>query len=315
MYSGDNTFAGSVSNAVSVVITALPSVTTISPLTETTGTTGFFVLSAKVTAASGSGPVPAGVVTLFQGGLNAGEVGSVTLDETGSTTVTLDATFLTPGDYQFFWVYSGDGNYATSQSQTGTYTVQAGFVPTVGLTPASATVTAAAGSPITNTVTVATGNGFSGSVNLTCATVFNGTSTITTPVVPACTVTPASITLSATNISAQAMVTLTTTAEHPALKAGTIASRGLPARFGLRGMAGTTLAGLLLFSLPEVRRRRACSALASLLVLGFVAGLAGCGGSSTPVQPPATTTGTPAGAYTVTVSGGGASTSFTLNVH
>ncbi len=316
-YSGDNTYAASTGTAT-VTVVATPSSTSISPTTETTDpVNGYFVISSKVTAATGTtSPIPTGTISLYQGGTNGGKLGDVTLDSTGSVTVSLDATGAPAGSYTFYWVYAGDTVYAGSQSATATYTVATGFVPTVNLTPASANVSVAAGASITNSIDVASGNGFVGNVVLTCAAVFNGTSSATV-VLPACSATPGTVALNANSIDAKATVNLTTTAVHTTAKAGQISRNQLPRMSSLRSFGGVAVAGLLLFCFPVVRRRRSWSALASLLLLVAVAGLAGCGGgggSSTPTPPASTTTGTPSGPYTVTVTGGAAKTTFTLTV-
>jgi hypothetical protein len=145
----------------------------------------------------------------------------------------------------------------------------------------SITVSPGATSGNSSTVTVTPSNGFTGQVNLTCAVTTNLTGVTYTPT---CTL-PASVTIAGTT-AATATLSVSTTAGTTALGEEGLFRRG-----------GMVLAGILLLFGPQ--RRRILSGLAGILLL-IAVGITGCGSSSSSGK---TTTGTTAGAYTITVTG------------
>jgi subtilase family serine protease len=315
VYSGDNTFAASTSNSVTVTVTALTSSTSISISAPTTTAAGYLVFSGTVTGTGGS--TPTGTLDLYSGGSSV--LQSPIPLTNGSLAVAISFAGTPSGTYTVYWVYSGDANYASSQSTTANFTISSSFVPTYTLTATNATVTAAAGAAATNTITLASANGYSSAVALGCSASYTGSSTDTV-VEPTCTFSPASINLltdnntlvNAASVYETSTVTLTTVVPHD-IKRAENRSPFTPGAFG-----GAALAGLFLFSIPALRRRRSWNALACVLLLFAAAGISGCGsGGSTSSGGGGggSLTGSPSGNYTVTVTGtGGVTTTFTLTI-
>jgi subtilase family serine protease len=310
VYSGNTSFVASTSNTVQVVVTALASSTSITAGATTINPNGFLVLSGTVTGVSG-GAVPTGSLTLYQ----AGSPVSNPIALTGGL-VDVYFTGIPAGTYSFYWVYSGDAIYASSQSSAVTITVSASFSATYTLTPESTSVTVTDGTSATNTVTVASSNGYSTSIALSCTAVYTGSSTDTI-VEPSCSLSPATINLlndSATNINTTSLyetstLTLGSTVPHNIKRAANSTFQLAPM------LGGTALAGLFLFLLPATRRRRSWNALAAILLLTAIAGIGGCGSGGTPTNSTPPLSGSPAGTYTVTVTGTGAvTTTFTLTL-
>ena len=158
--------------------------------------------------------------------------------------------------------------------------------------------TVSAGQTANYSLTLSPADGFSQTVNLTCT----GAPTLAT-----CTLTPNSAALSGT-ASATVAVAVTTTAPTTAMLAPP-AGRFPPPSFSGFGKL-LWLYGLLglatLATLAAARKRRAAYLLGACLLLATLWSACG-GGSSTPA--PKTVPGTPAGTYTVVVTGAGASTS------
>jgi len=162
---------------------------------------------------------------------------------------------------------------------------------------ATTSQTVTAGQTANYTLTLAPGGGFTQTVNLTCTGA---------PSLATCTLTPNSAALNGT-ASTTVGVAITTTAPSTAWLAPP-AGRLLPPGFtgfgrvfwlyGLLGLAS-------LATLVAARKRRAAYLLGACLLLAML--WTACGGSSTPA--PKTIPGTPAGTYTVVVTGAAASTS------
>jgi subtilase family serine protease len=319
VYSGDSTFSASTSNSVTVTVTALTSATSIAESATTTNTAGYLVFSGTVTGVNG-GPVPTGTLSLYSGGSPA--LNTPLALTSGSLAVAVSGVPV--GTYAIYWVYSGDANYSPSQSSPINFTVSSSFVPTYTLAATNASVSAVAGAAASNTITLASANGYLSNVALSCSATYTGSSTDTI-VEPSCTFSPAAINLgtdlanqssnihvNAAGVYETSTVTLATVVPHDIKRAGTTSS------LLLEGLGGSAFAGLLLCAIPGVRRRRMWNALAAVLVLAALAGVGGCGGSSSPTgggggTPPLT--GSPSGAYTITVIGtGGVTTTFTLNL-
>jgi len=161
--------------------------------------------------------------------------------------------------------------------------------------PSSITI-AAPGQSGSTSITITALNGFTGTVNLSCA-VSNTTVEISCSV-------PATAAISSG--SATATLTVSTTAPHAVSGPATV-SRRTPS--GWLGGSLALIAGAMLMGVPA--RRRWKVGLGILLFTIAVAAV-GCGGSSNNSTPK--TGGTPAGNYTVTVTGTNGSTTRTTNV-
>jgi len=149
--------------------------------------------------------------------------------------------------------------------------------------------TVAPGQTGTATVNVTATNGFADTVNLTCAANASSSAQI------ACTLNPTSVVLSSSNKTGAATLSITTVAalERPQVP---------HTRRLWFAASGGLFAAVLLGSIPS--RRRRWTSLSALVLLATVVGAAGCGGGGggTPVQKQQ---GTPAGTYTITVTGTG----------
>ena len=173
-----------------------------------------------------------------------------------------------------------------------------GFVTTptysMSSTPNSITI-AKPGQSGSTTVNITALNGFTGTVSLSC-TVSSTTAEITCSV-------PATAAITSGKATANLMVS--TTAAH-AVPGPTTASHRVPP--GWLGGSFAVIAGALLVGVPT--RRRWNIAL-GLILLTIVFAAVGCGGSNNSTPKDA---GTPAGTYTVTVTGTNGSTSRTTAV-
>jgi subtilase family serine protease len=152
---------------------------------------------------------------------------------------------------------------------------------------------AAPGGTATSTITIDGRNGFSGAVGLSCTAPASALIT--------CSLSSSSVTPSGAHNTASATLTIKTTAASATLEHHT-------APLWWTGN-GAVFAGVLLLGIPTRRRRRLAVAL-TLVTVALVASLAGCGGGSSSPKSP----GTPAGSYTVSVTGTSGSTSHTTNV-
>jgi hypothetical protein len=175
-----------------------------------------------------------------------------------------------------------------------------GFVVAPGFSVAASPATVATpGQSATSTITVTATNGFSGTVDLTC-----------TPPASSANITcsfgsTTSVTLSPTNTSGSATLTISTVAPH----AQSGESSGLRQNgFGWLPASGGLLAGIFVLGVPS-RRRRHLAGLGLMLLVFFAAGV-GCGGGSSS-SGSTKTGGTPAGSYSVTVKASSGSTSRT----
>ncbi len=182
------------------------------------------------------------------------------------------------GTYTFTASYSGDMNYAGSQAS---YSIPITVLDTTFniATPIANVTIAAPGQSGTASINLAGTDNFPGTVNITC-TLPSQMTEATCPAVSA-------------NMfgmpNATAQLTITTTAPH---------QLGAERHASLRWEGLGVLAGVFLFGVRGIRRRRLPL---MLLLFSSVLFALGCGGGSSP-PPPQMDPGTPAGTYTVNVS-------------
>ena len=184
-YSGDATFAGSVSTATDFTVTVAPL-----PTVTQTGNNGPVAfgaplgLGALVTAPGGG--LPSGTVTFIEGGV---VLGTAPIGVYGAGVAVMQVSNLPVGTHTIVATYSGDGTFAASLSSGVDATVTLGRVTIA----AGADVNpSTAGSPVTFTVTVVptigTNPAPSGTVTIADppdvvaadVALVNGTATITT---------------------------------------------------------------------------------------------------------------------------------------
>jgi hypothetical protein len=152
VYNGNDTFAGSTSNAVTVTITGAVQkgstiVLTANPTSGGLGTS--VVLTATVT---GTGAVPTGTVQFTDNGT---VIGTATLNNAGKAVFT--TTTLPLGSDSIVAKYLGNGTFATSTSNTVVVTITATGTATTVTMLTAAPVTAGVGSAVNLTATVSAG--------------------------------------------------------------------------------------------------------------------------------------------------------------
>jgi uncharacterized membrane protein len=244
--------------------------------------------SMVVSVAGQSGlATPTGNVLLFGGGTSM-QMPLIS----GSATFSIAPTLLTAGSNTFTAYYSGDTNY-NNGSATGSVTLSS-FSVAVGAPPS-----VSAGAASTATVTISAGSGYSGTVNLACTLTASPTGAKS---VPTCTLSPASLALTAAGTS-MATLTINTTAAST-----TAALHPDRSRIWSLGLGAPVLALVVFLGVPA-RRRRWLSMLVLLAGLvaaggigcggggGSTGGTGGGGGGGGGITTPATT----AGKYTFTI--------------
>ncbi|MFY9805588.1 MAG: glycoside hydrolase family 44 protein [Candidatus Acidiferrales bacterium] len=164
-YSGDANYSPSTSSAVTVVVSAPAKIATVSSLAASAAqvTAGQSVtFTASVAPQTGSG-VPSGSISFLDG---ATQIGSATLS--GGSAAFSSAT-LAVGTHSITAGYSGDANYAASNSAAVSVTVAAAPVPDYSLAMSSSSLTLASGGSGTLTITVTPKNGFKQALGLACS--------------------------------------------------------------------------------------------------------------------------------------------------
>jgi len=315
-YTGDTTF-GAATGTATVTVTAVAgtSVATVTVTPAATSLTTSTALSVPVTVAGPSGSAtPTGTVTLSGGGYTS----TAETLSTGAYTFAIPANSLTAGSDTLTVTYSGDTNYA-SATGTATVTVTAGTSTGTFTLSAAAPAAVAPGTNATTTVTVTSTGGYAGTASLTsCALTSSPSGAVD---VPACTLSPATVTLSSSSPSGTVTATITTTA--PTATTSQLISPRRPARRAPSGAwtgGGAVLTLLVFFGIPA-RRRAWRAMLGALLLIAALGGLSACGDFW---QAPGgdTADGTTTGNYVFTVTGSGSpavssavTTTFTVTVN
>lgn len=302
-YSGDGNYTGSSnsttisvtevsfalknSGAITIAAGATSGNTSSITATPSNGFLGVVDLSCAVTASpSGSSVLPTCSIPSTANITGALPVSvSLAVDTASSATAGTYAVTVTGTDLNTGKITA---TTVVNVTVTGGTTVSASFALSHG---GSITVSPGATSGNTATITVTPSNGFTGTVNLSCAV----TTAIANPTdSPTCGV-PASVSISG-SAAATATLSVATTASSNA--------RNEPPKSSFDKAGGAALAGLLLLLLP-VRSRR-WTRLLGMAFLAISFSTVGCGGNSGGTQ--TGSSGTTAGAYTVTVTGVDAST-------
>jgi hypothetical protein len=268
-----------------VSFTVIPASTQLS-LTAPPGAAqgGAVTLTATLTSSAFAGQIsanyPTGSVTLMSGNT---QLGSATpfgsnLDSHGITSVaTFYVSSLPIGTNAITAQYSGDTNYGASTASQVSVSIDADF----GIAPANISVNATQGSSATNTLTITGQTGYNSTIN------FSSVSCTGLPLLSSCSFSPVSVTGSGTTV-----VSIQT-------KAATSAALVYPGfHNSWRGM-GMMFAAIALLGVP--RRRYRSARLLSLLAMGLVFGLTGCGGGSGGGGGGGGSPGTPKGSYPITV--------------
>jgi Bacterial Ig-like domain (group 3)/FG-GAP-like repeat len=286
-YAGTSNIAGSTSSVLQQII-GKASTTVV--LTSNPNTANLNQNVAFTATVSGAGGVPTGMITFFNGTTQLG-----TSNLSGSAVAAFSTSSLPSGTDNITASYAGDSNFLSSTSSVlGLAVTGPGFtITSTALTPGSVSP----GSSATSTVTITAAGGLSlSAVNLTCAVAPSAS--------PAATCSVGSISTSSST-SGKAMLTFKSSGSQAALE---MPVNGLPGNrepnrlfaFGLivpailLGGAGFTKTG-----------RKRLGHLCLLLALAGCMAHVACGGGSsgTITTTPSGNSGTPAGQYTVTVTG------------
>jgi len=263
---------------VTQVIGAIASTVTVIPASAAITNQQTLVVTATVVGVSGSA-TPAGVVTLSSGSFTAQQSLS-----NGTANFNVPAGTLSNGTNSLTVTYAGDATFAAS-SGSATVTVSAVVVaapPPSSVMPGGSTA---------STATLTAGSSYHGTMNLTCSLKSSPSGAVSLPI---CSVSPASVTITAGG-SGTATVTVKTTAASSSAKLQ-------PSHMNLWGLGGgTVLAGLLMLWIPN-RRRRWLSMVLLLWVLGAAATI-GCGGGGGTGKSVPAVGATTAGNYTFTLTG------------
>lgn len=302
VYNGDTNWGtASLAYINQIIVTAPttpPAASTTTLSISPTNVTGsqLAAMTATVSGPPGATVAPSGFISFSDNGATPQQLWLYLLTPaaTGaSSSFTLDlpaSYFWSNGANQMTAVYSGDANYLPSTSNAVNVTV-AQNAGDFTLTPGQAQVNVVSGSSASTGVDLVSLNGFNATVALSCATSSSNFS---------CALSPASATL---NGSAQSSVTITATQPGTAAaQAGRTTSSGKSGRAFRVGFGVAVSLALLLFLPLRGRRWRLP---VSLIVLGIFLMSAGCGGSVTSTTSPSNPNGTPAGAYSVVITGTG----------
>ena len=242
------------------------------------------------TTVAGSGSLstaPTGIVVYYN---NGNEFAYAYLPTPSSgTTATISFAILPSelwnnGSNQITAVYYGDQNYQGSTSDVLNVTAAQTLIGDFSIAPQSPQITVKSGSVGSAGINLTSINGFNASVALTCTPSSSQFS---------CSVTPASPTLNGT-----ATATLSVNGTIPGATAKL--APGPWRQGGTWTRAASVLAACLLFVLPW-RRRRAFLPLCLVIFSAVIVSCGGSGGGSTTQPPPVN--GTPAGTYTVLLTG------------
>ncbi len=294
-YAGDTSYIGSKSatdtvtvNQAPTTVTATGCATDVQTQCLTTVTPGQSVTLTATVGTSSIGFAPTGAVNFLNG--VSPITGTVTYASANpptsatnpyaSLTATLVTSFTTTATITAQYV--GDINYSGSTSSPAvTITVTSG-TPDFSVVPVPNTMAIASpGATGTTSITIGPINGFTGTVTLSCA-------------VPTA-MTGATCSLASTTITPSTSTILTVKTTAPSTVIGLFNSPRWLAPLG-----GAIFAAFFLLLIPT-KRRRLKLAFGSLFLVLMGAALVACGGSSTVIPP--LSGGTPAGTYTVTVTG------------
>jgi len=276
--SGDTTYTGSTSSAVTITVAASGTAATTTTVTAnpTTLVLGNSITFTATVTGTTAGTLT-GPMTFTTGGVTIGKVSQVTLGSGNTATATLTVTSsaslgFAAGTDTITASYGGDTFNAASSGTTNITVTN----PSIGISATNITISSPSpGNSATSTITLTSMGGYAGTATLSASSTLN-----------------ASGTFGSTNIVLSAGGTASTTLTVTTIAASGSVKKGLGT--AKLAVAGGTFAGcLLLLLVPGIRRKRWPAALVMLVFLSVGAGL-GCGGG--------TGGGSPAGTYTVTVS-------------
>jgi hypothetical protein len=278
VYSGDPNFNGSTGNWGDLVQKASTTVSLVAPNAVNLSQSVTFT----TTVAVGPLGTPTGTVNFMDGGST---VGSSSLNASGVATLSIST--LAAGTHNITAVYNGDNNYSSVTSQQEPVDVTGFSISSGALSPASVMP----GSSSTANVTIVGLGGLDPSnVKLTCA------------------VTPAANPAATCSLGATSVTGTTGTAVLTVSTSGPQAALGTPA--GQRGSGALFAFGLIVPAMllggagvNKPNRRKLLGFCLIFLVLGGCMLQSACGSSGSSTHTSTGNSGTPAGAYSVVVTG------------
>jgi hypothetical protein len=322
-YSGDGTFAPSVSTPVNVTVNPAASTTRATVLVNT--------INGLVPFSSGAAPVTLFLVAAVNQNGNLTPTGTVTFKDTVNGVQTTVATtslnqvgeaFTSPGittfgagTHSLIAVYSGDPSFTTSTSASVAFTITGGSAGTFTVN-GSTPPTIAAGTSQVSTITVTPSGGFTGMVNVTCPTAGLPAGVTCSPNPLSINVTTAAAKTGQLTIAVAAPSTTLTASAAPTER--TLYAAGLTPPSGGKGWwtlsAGTGLAAMLLLFMPGRKRYYTALGLVLVCALSFTLGCGGGGGGGGGGGPVATITKLTLTAPAKVPSGAGDTFAFTVAV-
>jgi Pro-kumamolisin, activation domain/Bacterial Ig-like domain (group 3) len=290
-YSGDANYQPATSTSVTVTVTKFqPNM----QVWTSTGTINLDQQTTLIASVNGGmiGSPPTGTITFYDG--TTALQGTVTY--TTQSTMLVGSMPYTPtktGTYTIRATYPGDSNYLSANG-SATLTVQ---TPDFQISGSGITISAPGQSGNTS-VSVTPVDEWTGTVSLACAVAT--TMSVSAQYMPTCSLNPSSVTVSSSS-SVPTKLTVSTVAPSmtpPAPRGGPPVLPGHQSNIWWFALL------LLLGSVAEAfRRRRRFSLLAGAVLLAALAVSCGGGGSPGGGGPPPPPSGTPAGTYTITVTG------------
>lgn len=292
-YSGDSNYLGSTSSTVNVTVVKFqPSVyLTLNPSMIMPGQ------QTTLTAAVGRtayGLAPTGTVNFVDGGKAISGTVAYSVDSSNILSATLHYAPATDGTHNITASYSGDSNYSSATTvYPSTLTVQS---PDFQVGGANVSIYAP-GQSSTQQIDITSAVGWTGAVSLTCSVTTS--MQVSAQYMPACSLIPASVSLTASN--PQAVTTLTVSTVAPSAGFG---GPPPPGGFSLHEWWIALLCLLMMAALALAfrQRRRTAPLLAGAVLLAALAVSCG-GGSSGGGGSTITNPGTPKGTYTLTITG------------
>jgi hypothetical protein len=261
------------------------------------------VVGAEITGPNSTGSVPTGSVSFLNG---EHSMGAAFLDSEGRATYTASA--LPVGEQKITAVYRGDDNFEATTSSPAAVNSAASGVPAFTLTASNSSLSVVAGNSASTVITATPENGFNQAVSLSCS---GAPYVSVTCVFSPAQVTPGAPTATNPNgTPAISTLSITTTA----FTGGELREPGLHPRLGGSGIVYAVVApGMLaLLGLGLTRKRWAkgkAQGAAKMIALLFLLLASGMGLSSCSqryhyfARPPEGNPGTPAGTYTIVITG------------
>lgn len=285
-YSGDTSFAGSVSNSDGLSASLLAPTMQLTANPGTTANYGQLSVTATLSSSVSWAPSPSGTVTYTI------DTGAPQAAAIASGKAVIDLSKLAVGAHAVMVSYGGDTYYSVAPGQTLTVTVIEPIE--FALAGTAVTVTAGATTSNTSTITLTSLGGFTGSVSLTAAITSSPSGAKDPPTLTFGNSSPVDISGS----GGKATLTIATTA--PSQSALGISPHSRAPWY--RG--GAALAILLLVAIPRKRDWRSLIGLVAVAMM-ITGGLVACGGggSGGGGGGGGGDSGTTKGTYTITVTG------------